>query len=172
MSSTNVSTDSGTHTSADTAVAMRLEVAVLAVADVDRAQEFYQGLGWRVDADVAGANGYRLVQLTPPASNASVIFGHGVTTAEPGAGAPLLMAVDDMEAAREHLLAHGVDVSEAFHDAGGDLGGGFIADPRGRASGPDPEGRSYATYASFSDPDGNQWLLQQVTSRLPGRLWD
>ncbi len=149
---------------------MKLEVVVVPVADVDKAKDFYQGMGWRLDADVSAGDDYRLVQLTPPASNASIIFGRGVTSAQPGSIDSLLLAVDDIDAARNELISRGVDVSEVFHDAGGGLGGGFIADPARRAPGPDPERRSYASYASFKDPDGNGWLLQELTERLPGRV--
>ncbi len=130
---------------------MRLEVVVLGVSDVDRAKAFYAGIGWRVDGD-GGEDGWRIVQMTPPGSAASVIFGSAVTAAASGAGGSLLFAVDDMEAAREELIRHGVDVSEPLHDAGGGLAGGFFAEPEHEAPGPDPEGRSYATYARFSDP--------------------
>ncbi|HEX2086196.1 MAG TPA: VOC family protein [Solirubrobacteraceae bacterium] len=148
---------------------MRLEVVILPVADFDRAKSFYQGLGWRLDADISVGD-YRLAQLTPPGSNASIIFGNGVTNAAPGSLDRLLLAVDDIDAARDELRSRGVDVSEVFHDAGGSLGGGFVADPAARATGKDPEGRSYASYASFADPDGNVWLLQEITERLPGRV--
>jgi catechol 2,3-dioxygenase-like lactoylglutathione lyase family enzyme len=148
---------------------MRLEVVVVPVADVDKAKDFYQGLGWRLDADVSGGD-HRAVQLTPPASPASIIFGKGVTSAEPGSIDRLLLAVDDIDAARDELISRGVDVSEVFHDAGGGLGGGFHAGTEARAAGPDPRRRSYGSYASFKDPDGNCWLLQEITERLPGRV--
>jgi catechol 2,3-dioxygenase-like lactoylglutathione lyase family enzyme len=170
MSSTQASNDTATEASGATAVPLRLEVVVIPVADVDRAKSFYQGLGWRVDADVAVGDEYRLMQLTPPDSNASIIFGRGVTSAQPGSIESLLLAVDDIDAARDDLISRGVEVSEVFHDAGGSLGGGFIAGTERRAAGRDPEGRSYASYASFSDPDGNRWLLQEITERLPGRV--
>jgi catechol 2,3-dioxygenase-like lactoylglutathione lyase family enzyme len=170
MSSTQLSSDAATEASRAAAVPMRLELVIVPVADVDRAKGFYQGLGWRVDADISVGDDYAAMQLTPPGSNASIIFGKGVTTAEPGSIGSLLLAVDDIDAARAGLRSHGVDVSEVFHDAGGSLGGGFIADTRARAPGRDPEGRSYASYASFSDPDGNGWLLQEITERLPGRV--
>jgi catechol 2,3-dioxygenase-like lactoylglutathione lyase family enzyme len=153
----------------NTQIPMRLEVAVVPVADVDRAKSFYQGLGWRLDND-AGAGGYRVVQLTPPGSAASVVFGEGVTNDEPGSIDSLLLAVDDIDAARDELRSHGVEVSEVFHDARGSLGGGWHPGTEGRALGPDPEGRSYGSYASFRDPDGNKWLLQEITERLPGRV--
>ena len=152
-------------------VDMKLEVVVVPVSDVDRAKLFYKGLGWREDVDIAGSNGYRAVHLTPPGSSASILIGNkGVTSAEPGSSAGLLLAVDDIDAAHAEFISQGVDVSAVFHDAGGSLGGGFIADPQARAPGHDPQRRSYASYASFSDPDGNIWLLQEVTTRLPGRV--
>ena len=150
---------------------VKLEVVVIPVSDVDRAKRFYQGMGWREDVDVAGPHGYRAVHLTPPGSNASILIGNkGVTSVEPGSVAGLLLAVEDIDAARAELIARGVDVSEVFHDAGGSLGGGFIAASEARVAGHDPERRSYASYASFSDPDGNRWLLQELTERLPGRV--
>ena len=147
---------------------MKLEVVVIPVSDVDRAKEFYKRLGWREDIDVAGPDGYRAVHLTPPGSACSVLFGKGVTNARPGSIDRLLLAVSDIDAARDELRSKGVEVS-VFHDAGGGLGGGFVG-PAGRAPGPDPQRRSYASYASFSDPDGNVWLLQEITERLPGRV--
>ena len=169
MSRTQVSSDAAREASGATAVPMRLEVVVVPISDFERAKSFYVGLGWRVDGEVS-AGDYRLMQVTPPGSTASIIFGNGNTSAQPGSIDGLLLAVDDIGAARDDLLSHGVDVSEVFHDAGGSLGGGFIADPARRAPGPDPGGRSYASYASFSDPDGNGWLLQEITTRLPGRV--
>jgi catechol 2,3-dioxygenase-like lactoylglutathione lyase family enzyme len=148
---------------------MKLEVVILPVADVDRAKSFYQGLGWRLDID-AGGGDFRVVQFTPPASNASIVFGTGITSAQPGSIDRLVLAVDDIDAARNELLAHGVEVSGVFHDAADGLGGGYRM-PAGRAPGPDPQGRSYASWASFSDPDGNSWLLQEIRERLPGREW-
>ncbi len=169
MSSTQESSDASQGAPRAAGVPMRLEVLVLPVGDVDRAKAFYAGLGWRLDADVGGGD-YRLVQLTPPGSGASIIFGTGVTSAQPGSIDGVVLAVDDLDAAREELLSHGVEVSEPFHDAEGGLGGGFHAGTEGRAAGRDPQGRSYASYASFSDPDGNGWLLQEITERLPGRV--
>jgi catechol 2,3-dioxygenase-like lactoylglutathione lyase family enzyme len=169
MSGTQLSTDAATEASKAAAVAMRLEALVVPVTDVDRANRFYQRLGWRVDADVSGGDEYRLVHLTPPASNASIVYGKGVTTAPPGSLEGVVLAVEDIEAARDELLSRGVDVSEPFHDAGGGPVGGFIADTEAHATGPDPERRSYATYASFTAPDGNGWLLQEITERAPGR---
>ena len=149
---------------------MKLEVVVVPVSDVDRAKDFYKRLGFRVDIDYVGSEDYRVVQLTPPGSACSIIFGKGVTSAQPGSIDRLVLAVYDIDAARDELLSHGVEVSEVFHDAGGGLGGGFYAGTEARAPGPDPQRRSYASYASFSDPDGNGWLLQEIKERLPGRV--
>jgi catechol 2,3-dioxygenase-like lactoylglutathione lyase family enzyme len=169
MSTKQLSNDAATEASRAAAAAMRLEAVVVPVADVDRASRFYRRLGWRVDADVSAGDDYRLVHLTPPASNASVVFGKGVTSASPGSLDGVVLAVDDIAATRAELVSRGVEVSELFHDAGGGPGGGFIADTEARAAGPDPDRRSYASYASFSDPDGNRWLLQEITERAPGR---
>jgi catechol 2,3-dioxygenase-like lactoylglutathione lyase family enzyme len=146
----------------------KLEVVILPVADVDRAKGFYQGLGWRLDAD-AGDDDFHVVQLTPPGSSASIIFGRGITSAQPGSIDRLILAVDDIAAARDELLSHGVEVSEVFHEAAGGPIGGFHPEPEAHAPGPDPEGRSYASYALFDDPDGNVWMLQEITERAPGR---
>ena len=170
MSTTQPSSGATTGPTETVAVPMRLEVVIVPVGDVDRAKRFYQRLGWRLDAEAAPSDDYHLVQMTPPASPTSIIFGKGVTTDEPGSIDSLLLAVDDIVAAREQLIAQGVDVSDVFHDAGGSLGAGFRVGTDGRAPGPDPEGRSYASYASFTDPDGNGWLLQEITERLPGRV--
>jgi len=171
MSSTELSRAAETMRSAASTIPLRLEVVVIPVGDVDRALSFYEGLGWRLDADVAGEGGYRLVQLTPPASNTSIVFGSGVSSDEPGSIESLVLSVDDIEAACQELRVRGADVSEVFHDAGGSLGAGFKPGEIGRAVGSDPEGHSYASYASFHDPDGNRWLLQEITERLPGRMW-
>lgn len=152
------------------AVPFRLEAVVVPVADYDRAKAFYVALGWRVDADVQGDDGERLMQLTPPGSGASVIFGTRVTVARPGTLDGLLLVVDDIDAARADLASRGVDVSEVFHDANGGLGGGFHIGDENRAVGHDPQGRSYASYASFHDSEGNRWILQEITTRLPGRV--
>jgi catechol 2,3-dioxygenase-like lactoylglutathione lyase family enzyme len=143
-----------------------LEVIVLPVADVDRAKAFYESLGWRLDADVPGDGGFRVVQLTPPGSPASVIFGSDVTAAAPGSTQGLYLVVDDIEAAREDLVARGVNVSEVYHDAGGVF---EHAGTEHRLPGPDPNRTSYSSFASFNDPDGNRWVLQEITERLPGR---
>jgi catechol 2,3-dioxygenase-like lactoylglutathione lyase family enzyme len=147
-------------------VDMKLEVVVVPVADVDRAKNFYQALGWREDADFPGAGDFRVVQFTPPGSQASVIFGSGVSSAEPGSAQGLHLVVTDIEAARAELAGRGVEVSEVFHDAGGIF---HHAGAEARVSGLDPERRSYGSFASFSDPDGNGWVLQEVTTRAPGR---
>ena len=146
---------------------MKFEVAVLPVADVDRAKHFYKTLGWREDTDFVGEGGFRVVQLTPPGSPASIIFGTNVTSATPGSAQDLQLVVDDVEAARGELAGHGVEISEVFHDAGGVF---HHAGTEARVAGPDPERRSYGSFASFSDPDGNGWVLQEVTTRLPGRV--
>jgi catechol 2,3-dioxygenase-like lactoylglutathione lyase family enzyme len=157
MSSTQTSTSSrmpevGT-------VDMKLEVVTVPVSDVDRTKGFYQNLGWRLDADIAAGDAFRVVQLTPPHSDCSVAFGKGVTTGEPGSVHRLILAVDDIDEARADLLDRGAPVSEVFHLAGD------------RVPGRDPQNRSYQTYAAFSDPDGNEWLLQEIKTRLPGREW-
>jgi catechol 2,3-dioxygenase-like lactoylglutathione lyase family enzyme len=146
---------------------MKLEVVVIGVSDVDRALQFYKNLGWRLDADVATDEKFRVVQVTPPGSPASIIFGAGLTTQPPGSAQGLHMIVDDVEAARQELLGHGVAVSEVFHDAGGVF---HHAGSEARLAGPDPERRSYSSFLSFSDPDGNGWVLQEITTRLPGRV--
>ena len=138
---------------------MKLEVVTLPVSDVDRAKRFYQSLGWRLDADIAVGDAFRVVQLTPTQSACSVAFGKGVTTGAPGSVQRLILAVDDIDAARADLVRRGIEISGLFHLAGGPV------------PGPDPEGRSYQTYVSFSDPDGNGWLLQEIKTRLPGREW-
>ncbi len=170
MSSTDVSAAT-VNGSRPTARAMRLEVVVLPVADVDRAKAFYENLGWRMDGDFPSDDGRRVVQLTPPGSTASIIFGAGITDAAPGSIDRLLLTVENIDAASEELRSHGVDVSDVFHDADGGLGGGWRQNDGGRAAGHDPEGRSYGSYATFRDPDGNVWLLQEITERLPGRVY-
>jgi catechol 2,3-dioxygenase-like lactoylglutathione lyase family enzyme len=153
------------------AVDTKLEVVVIPVSDVDRAKEFYASLGWRLDADFAGDD-WRVIQFTPPGSPSSVIFGKNVTAAAPGSTQGLYLIVSDIEAARDELIRRGVKVSEAFHGAG-DLHAGTdepYLSGRRRVSGPDRERGSYRSFASFSDPDGNGWLFQEVTARLPGRV--
>jgi catechol 2,3-dioxygenase-like lactoylglutathione lyase family enzyme len=159
----NMSTDVGSTSSTETAelgtIDMALEVVTVPVSDVDRAKSFYQSLGWRLDADFAAGDDARLVQMTPPHSQCSIHFGKGFTAMEPGSLDRLYLAVKDIEAAREDLVSRGVDVSEVEEQP----------KPPGF---PDLPGRSYFAYASFSDPDGNGWLLQEVTTRLPGREWE
>ena len=143
---------------------MKLEVVVIPVSDVDRAREFYQSLDWRLDANFVGDDNYRVVQLTPPGSSCSVIFGSGISSAEPGSADGLQLVVSDIEAARAELIEHGVAVSEIFHDATGVFHHAGTAD---RVAG--SNGKSYGSFVSFSDPDGNGWFVQEVTTRLPGR---
>ena len=153
----------------DATVDMKLKVVVIPVSDVDRAKEFYGRLGWRLDADFRFDNGFRVVQFTPPGSGSSIQFGTKVTTAAPGAAQNLYLVVSDIVAAREQLVARGADVSEVFHP--GAPGAHFQPDgSSARLSGPAPDHISYRSYATFSDPDGNRWLLQEVTARLPGRV--
>jgi catechol 2,3-dioxygenase-like lactoylglutathione lyase family enzyme len=153
-------------------VDMKLEIVVIPVSDVDRAKAFYGQLGWRVDADFDNGKDFRVVQLTPPGSGCSVIFGKNVTAAAPGSAQGLYLIVPDIKAARDNLLHRGVEVSEVFH-GGGDVFAGRD-EPylfgRIRVNGPDPEHRSYRSFASFKDPDGNGWLFQEITARLPGRI--
>ncbi len=145
---------------------MRLEVVVLAVSDVDRAKAFYEGLGWRLDADLAVDDGYRVVQLTPPGSACSIIFGTGLTSAAPGSSEGLQLSVYDLDDARADLIGRGVEVSEPFHDVTGIF---HHAGTDGRLDGPAPGRADYGSFASFTDPDGNGWLLQEIKTRLPGR---
>ncbi len=145
---------------------VKLEVVMVPVSDVDRAKQFYKGLGWREDIDLAAGDSFRIVQFTPPGSTCSISFGVGVTTMTPGSQQGLLLVTDDIEAVRAELVERGAPVSEIFHGAAGRF---HPENPGVRESGPDPEGRSYQTHAVFSDPDGNGWVLQQITERLPGR---
>jgi catechol 2,3-dioxygenase-like lactoylglutathione lyase family enzyme len=145
---------------------MKLEVVIIPVSDVDRAKAFYEKLGFRLDIDSVNEN-FRGVQFTPPQSETSIIFGKGITSAKPGS-ADLVLAVDNVDGAREDLIARGVNVSEVFHYAGGPFNNTI---KNARVIGRDPEGRSYFSFASFEDPDGNRWFLQEITARLPGREW-
>jgi catechol 2,3-dioxygenase-like lactoylglutathione lyase family enzyme len=147
---------------------MKLEVLFIPVSDVDQAKRFYEKLGFRLDIDVANKN-FRGVQFTPPGSEASIIFGKGITSTQPGSIDRPVLAVYDIDAARDNLIARGVDVSEVFHYAGGPFNNA-VENPR--VSGHDPQGRSYYSFASFEDPDGNGWLLQEIQTRLPGREWN
>ena len=167
MSSTEARSDMASEIRNGGRVDMKLEVVVLPVSDVDRAKQFYANLGWRLDVDRATNDGLRVVHFTPPGSQCSILFGTGVTAAEPGSVQGLHLIVSNIETAHNELVAHGVDASEVFHDA---RGGFNRFDDAVRASGPDPKRRSYASYVSFSDPDGNGWLVQEVTTRLPGRV--
>jgi catechol 2,3-dioxygenase-like lactoylglutathione lyase family enzyme len=172
MSSTQVSSETAIETPSARTVDMKLEIVVIPVSDVDRAKRFYGGLGWRLDADYAAGDDYRVIQFTPPGSGCSVIFGKNVTAAPPGSAQGLYLIVSDIEAARNELLGRGVEIGEVFHDAGGVYAG--TDEPylfgRLRVRGLDPERRSYRSFASFSDPDGNGWLFQEITARLPGRV--
>ncbi|TCN41838.1 putative enzyme related to lactoylglutathione lyase [Kribbella orskensis] len=167
MSGTEPSTASTNDPTAGT-VDLKLEVIVIPVTDVDRAKTFYGNLGWRLDADFAFDNGFRVVQYTSPGSPASVQFGSNITSATPGSAQGLYLVVSDIEAAREDLVAHGAAVSEVFHPES--PGAQFQADGTGRGSGRADDQASYGSFATFSDPDGNTWLLQEVTTRLPGRI--
>ena len=147
-----------------TPVPLRLEVTVLPVSDVDRAKAFYEGLGWRLDADFPIDEHFRIVQLTPPQSPASIQFGTGLISSTPGSAQGMYLVVDNIEAARDDLISRGADVSEIYHGRG--LG------TQGHEPGPAPDRSTYGSFATFSDPDGNMWLLQEITQRLPGRVWD
>jgi catechol 2,3-dioxygenase-like lactoylglutathione lyase family enzyme len=160
MASTAASSEPASGTQSTLGYDMKLEVVTLPVSDVERAKRFYQSLGWRLDADLAVGD-VRAVQFTPPHSNASITIGKGLTATEPGSVQRLELVVDDIEAARADLISRGIEVSEPFHRG-----------ESGFEQGPDPERRSYLTYASFNDPDGNGWLLQEVKTRLPGREWE
>jgi catechol 2,3-dioxygenase-like lactoylglutathione lyase family enzyme len=164
--STDASTGSATEATQMGTLDMKLEVITVPVSDVDRAKSFYAGLGWRLDADIAQGDAFRVVQFTPPHSGCSISLGKGLGTVfgvdemAPGSQQRLELVVSDIEAARVDLMSRGVEVSEIFHLDGG------------RVPGPDPNHASYMSYATFRDPDGNSWLLQEVTTRLPGRVWD
>jgi len=158
MSSTDVSTAGSIETAEVSKIDMGLEVVTVPVSDVDRAKRFYLSLGWRMDIDLEVSEDFRQVQMTPPRSGCSIHFGKGITTMEPGCLEKLYLAVEDIEAARQDLLGRGIEVSEV--------------EERPKPPGLDVPGRSYFAYASFSDPDGNSWLLQEVTTRFPGRVWE
>jgi catechol 2,3-dioxygenase-like lactoylglutathione lyase family enzyme len=161
MTSTDQSSESTSPMQSPLGVDMKLEVVTLPVSNVDRAKSFYQSLGWRLDADFVFGDDIRAVHMTPPHSQCSIAFGKGLTKAEPGSAERLELVVSDIDAAREDFVSRGIEVSEVFHRDGGRL-----------VPGPVPERRSYLSYASFGDPDGNGWLLQEVTTRLPGRAWE
>jgi len=173
MATTSViGNNEATSSTGAASVDMKFEIVVIPVSDVDRAKEFYARLGWRLDADYDNGKEFRVIQFTPPGSGCSVIFGKNVTAAPPGSAQGLYLIVSDIEAARKELLGRGVKISEVFHGAKDIYAGSD--EPylfgRIRVSGPDPEHRSYRSFASFSDPDGNGWLFQELTTRLPGRL--
>jgi catechol 2,3-dioxygenase-like lactoylglutathione lyase family enzyme len=167
-----VRTDAATGDTAATKLDTKLEIVVIPVSDVDRAKEFYGRLGWRLDADYDNGSDFRVIQFTPSGSGCSIIFGRNVTGAAAGSAEGLYLIVSDIEAARDEMLARGVEVSEVFHGADGVYAG--PDEPylfgRIRVNGPDPDRRSYRSFASFKDPDGNGWVLQEITSRLPGRV--
>ena len=160
MTTTQMSSEQVTQKTTPATVDLKLEAVVIPVTDVDRAKRFYESLGWRLDADFPGLDNWRAVQFTPPGSPCSIHFGKGVTTAAPGSIKNIYLVVSDIEAARAELIGRGVAVSEVFHFAA--FGGPPVP-------GPDPKGGSYATFATFSDPDGNSFLLQEIKTRLPGR---
>jgi catechol 2,3-dioxygenase-like lactoylglutathione lyase family enzyme len=162
VASTGVSNQSTSQPQNVLGMDMKIEVVALPVADVDRSKRFYEGLGWRVDADFGSGEDFRVVQLTPPHSACSIAFGKGITTAEPGSVQRLEIVVSDIVATRADLISRGVEVGEVFH----------LERPSPTPiPGPDPERRSYQSYATFTDPDGNGWLIQEINRRLPGREW-
>src|SRR5580698_6406516 len=170
MSTLNASLNSGPISGPSVEkMAVKLEVVVIPVADVDRSKEFYTKLGWRLDADFPFNNGFRIVQFTPPGSGCSVQFGSKITSASPGSAQGSYLVVSDIAAAHDELAARGVEISEVFHPVtpGAQFGPNSTS---GRLSGPAPDHGTYRSFATFSDPDGNQWLLQEITSRLPGRI--
>src|SRR5215831_10793355 len=172
MSTTTVPINETTRETSTATADMKLEVVVIPVSDVDRAKEFYSKLGWRLDADFDNGRDFRVIQFTPPGSGCSIIFGRNVTAATPGSAQGLYLIVSDIAAARADLLGRGIEISEVFHAPGN----AFVGpdEPylfgRVRVNGPDPNHGSYRSFASFRDPDGNGWLLQEVTTRLPGRI--
>ena len=172
MSITEVRSHDATSDAKVAKIDMKFEIVVIPVSDVDRAKEFYGRLGWRLDADFAHGDDWRAIQFTPPGSGCSVIFGKNLTAAAPGSAQSLYLIVSDIEAARKELLGRGIQISQVFHGANGEYSG--TDEPylfgRIRLNGPDPEHGSYRSYASFRDPDGNGWLFQEVTTRLPGRI--
>ena len=172
MSSPQITKEHAAQTPIAAAVDLKLEVVIIPVSDVDRAKRFYESLGWRLDADFSDGDDWRGIQFTPPGSGCSVIFGKNLTPAAPGSAQGLYLIASDIESAREDLLRRGVKISEVFHDAGKVHVGTdeTYLFGRRRISGPDPEHGSYRSFASFSDPDGNGWLVQEVKTRLPGRV--
>jgi catechol 2,3-dioxygenase-like lactoylglutathione lyase family enzyme len=167
MTSTGITPANASSDARDVTVDMKLEAVVIPVADPDRSKEFYAGLAWRLDADFAFDNGFRVVQFTPPGSATSIQFGANITAAEPGSARGLYLIVSDIQKAHDALAGLDVDVSNVFHPA---VPGAQFADGAGRVGGPAPDHESYGSFATFRDPDGNEWLLQEVTKRLPGRI--
>jgi catechol 2,3-dioxygenase-like lactoylglutathione lyase family enzyme len=167
MSNAEMLREPGAEAPQTSAIDMKLEVIVIPVSDIDRAKRFYRDLGWRLDIDYASGDDYRVIQFTPPGSGCSVIFGKNVTTAAPGSVKGLHLIVSDIQTACNQLLRRGIGISELFHDAGGIF---HHASADGLVSGPNPQRKSYASYAAFSDPDGNGWVLQEVTKRLTGYI--
>jgi catechol 2,3-dioxygenase-like lactoylglutathione lyase family enzyme len=168
MSSTQTSYEQAARLPTAARIDLKLEVVLIPVSDVDRAKRFYGSLGWRLDADFAFDNGFRVVQFTPPGSGCSIQFGTNITSAAPGSAQNLYLIVSEIAAARDELVARGADVSEVFHPE--TPGAQFQPDgTSGRVSGPAPDHASYRSFATFSDPDGNSWLLQEIKTRLPGR---
>jgi catechol 2,3-dioxygenase-like lactoylglutathione lyase family enzyme len=165
MSETQTYSDTAIETARARTIDMKFEFAVIPVSDVDRAKDFYASLGWKLDMDFVRGEDFRVIQFTPPGSPASIVFGKGITSAQPGSAQGLYLVVSDIEAVRADLLARGASVGELFHDAGGVF---HHAGTEGRLSGAAPQRRSYGTFAAFNDPDGNGWLMQEVTARLPG----
>jgi catechol 2,3-dioxygenase-like lactoylglutathione lyase family enzyme len=172
MSTTEVRSNDTTRPASVAGLDTKLEIVVIPVSDVDRAKEFYTKLGWRLDADYDNGNDFRVIQFTPPGSGCSVIFGKNVTPATPGSAQGLYLIVSDIATARNEMVGRGIEISEVFHDGGGVYAGpdepylfGLL-----RVSGPDPDHRSYRSFASLRDPDGNGWLFQEITTRLPGRV--
>lgn len=166
MSHTQTQNEAATSAGAAPGVDMKLEVVVIPVSDVDRSKQFYVKLGWKLDVDIEKDDGFRVVHFTPPGSQGSILFGTGVNTAAPGSVQGLHLIVSDIDKTRAELVERGIEVSEVFHDAGGLF---HHAGEEARINGPHPERRSYGSFASFSDPDGNGWVFQEVTARLPGR---
>jgi catechol 2,3-dioxygenase-like lactoylglutathione lyase family enzyme len=169
MSSVQVSSDGQARTAEAAAVDMKLEVVVIPVSDVDRAKDFYSRLGWRLDADVATGDDFRLIQLTPPGSGCSVQFGTNLTSAAPGSLQSTYLIVSDIGTVRDELMKSDVDITDVFHCETG-FACRFGTEAPGRVTGRGPADGSYSSFASFTDPDGNSWLLQEVTTRLPGRI--
>jgi catechol 2,3-dioxygenase-like lactoylglutathione lyase family enzyme len=169
MANMQMQTNSAPETSRSQPVEMKFELVVIPVSDADRAKRFYSDLGWRLDIDFVSGDDYRVIQFTPPGSPSSVMFGKNISAAPPGSAKGMHVIVKNIDVARNDLVRRGIEVSEPFHDVGGVF---HHADGKGIVSGPNPQRKSYASYASFSDPDGNGWLLQEITARLPGKPGD